>query len=250
MRCIVYFNPEIFARQRWIAQSKLDAVLCTVHRVNQQLARPGTQLQLKDAQRRVEDKLRHHDLLTAFHVERESVEIAGRSCPQLRATLDQAQWRRRRSFDGFSVLVAHPELQRSAAELCRNYRAKSAVENDFHVIKSVVKLRPVRHRTDVKVRAHVALCMLALAVQRELTVRLQKEGVSAEGALEQFEPTRLNLYGGRNARSDAYVLPHVEAGEMALLRRLGLTRLADQRELAAALTPRAHLVPTGDEETA
>ena len=148
------------------------------------------------------------------------------------------------------MLVAHPELQHTAAELSRSYRAKGAVENDFHVIKSVVKLRPVRHRTDVKVRAHVALCMLALAVQRELTVRLAKEGISAEQALEQFEPNRLSLHSGRKGGSDAYVLPHIGAGELALLRRLGLTRLVDERGLVAALTPRSEFAPTEPTETA
>jgi transposase len=80
------------------------------------------------------------------------------------AALEQ-WWRTRRSFDGFTVLVVHTKVEGSAAELCRTYRAKNA----FHVSKSVVKLRPVRHRTDLNVRAHIALCMLALHVRREMT---------------------------------------------------------------------------------
>jgi transposase len=250
VRCVLYFNPEIFARQRWIAQSKVDVVLGTAEKLNQQLAQPRTRLEPKHARRRLEDKLRYHDLLTAFQVETEWLPIEARTCPQLRVTLDQAQWRRRRSLDGFSVLVAHPELKRTAAELCRSYRAKAAVEHDFHVIKSVVKLRPVRHRTDVKVRAHVALCMLALAVERELTLRLQQEGISAERALRQLEPNRLSLYGARQAGSDAYVLPHIGAEDLALLRRLGLTRLVDERELVAVLTPRSEFGSTEPTETA
>ena len=131
--------------------------------------------------------------------------------------------------------------------------------------KSVVKLRPVRHRTDVKVRAHVTLCMLGLYVQRELTRRLKKEGVSAELCLEQFEPCRLSLYPGKGIAGDAYVLPHIGREEMALLRRLGLTRLVDPRELGpkfhrakrggqlgewAALTPRSEFVSTEPDEVA
>ena len=138
----------------------------------------------------------------------------------------------------------------SAADLTRTYRAKNAVEADFQIIKSVVKLRPVRHRTDVKVRAHVALCMLALYVQRELTAKLQKEGISAEQALEQLEPCRLSLYPAKGAGGDAYVLPQIGREEMAVLRRLGLPRLVEQRELGAALTPRSEFVPTEANETA
>ena len=124
------------------------------------------------------------------------------------------------------------------------------MEADFHIIKSVVKLRPVRHRRDEKVRAHVALCMLALTVQRELTARLQKEGVSAEQALEQLEPCRLSLYPGKGHRGDAYVLPEVGREPVGILRRLGLTRLVEERELAAALRPRSEFVSTEATEPA
>jgi hypothetical protein len=198
----------------------------------------------------LEERLRHHDLLNAFEVKTETVVTEEGSHPRLSLIRNEQQWHRRRSFDGFTVLVAHPSVKHSAAELCRTYRAKDAVEKDFQVIKSLVKLRPVRHRTDVKVRAHVALCMLALYIQREITARLHKDGISAALAFEQLEPCRLSLYGGSNTRGDAYVLPRSSAEEVAILRRLGLTRLVDPRELRAALTPRSEFVSTEAEEEA
>jgi hypothetical protein len=250
VRCAAYFNPEIFARQRWLAQNTVDELRTFVQQLNQRLAEPRNRLLPRTALRLVEDRLRHHDLLTVFEVNTQTVTSDSRDHQQLELIADEQRWRRRRSFDGFTVLVAHPDVKRSAAELCRTYRAKDAVETDFQVIKSLIKLRPVRHRTDAKVRAHVTLCMLALYVQRELTVKLKKQGISAALALEELEPCRLSLYGGRNARGDAYVLPQPSAEQTAILRRLGLTRLVDQRELAAALTPRAEFVSTEAEEVA
>jgi len=199
VRCVAYFNPEIFARQRWLAEGKLREVERCVRGLNERLADARCRLTLQGAIRVVEDKLRHHDLLSVFEVKPETVQTETGSYQQLTLTLDERQWQRRRNFDGFTVLVAHPNVPGSASELCRTYRAKNAVEADFHVIKSLVKLRPVRHRTDVKVRAHVALCMLALYVQRELTLKLEKKGISTTAALEQLEPCRLSLYGGRGA---------------------------------------------------
>jgi hypothetical protein len=148
------------------------------------------------------------------------------------------------------VLVAHTKVEGSAAELCRTYRAKNAVENDFHVIKSLVKLRPVRHRTDAKVRAHVALCMLALYVQRELTLKLAKDNISTELALEHLETCHVNLYAGRGMGGDAYVVPLPSREQTRVLKRLGLTRLVDQREVGLALRPRSEFVPTGPQEGA
>jgi hypothetical protein len=92
--------------------------------------------------------------------------------------------------------------------------------------------------------------MLALTVQRELTTKLQKDGVSAEQALEELEPCRLSLYPGKGHRGDAYVLPKVGREELGILRRLGMTRLVEERELAVALTPRSEFVSTETNETA
>jgi hypothetical protein len=250
VRVVAYFNPQIFARQRWQAQSGLLEVETVARNLNERLANARSHLKPKGALQALDDKLRRHDLLNVFDVQVQTVETESGLVPQLKVTRNAAQWARRRSFDGFSVLVAHPKIKRSAAELTRTYRAKNAVEADFHVIKSVVKLRPVRHRTDEKVRAHVALCMLALAVQRELTAKLKKEGISAEQALEQLEPCRLSLYPGKGHRGDAYVLPEVAREQLGILRRLGLTRLVEERELGAVLRPRSEFVSTQTTKTA
>ena len=92
--------------------------------------------------------------------------------------------------------------------------------------------------------------MLALAVQRELTARLKKEGISAEQALEELEPCRLSLYPAKGHRGDAYVLPEVARDQLGILRRLGLTRLVEERELGAVLRPRSEFVPTQTTKTA
>ena len=52
------------------------------------------------------------------------------------------------------------------------------LEKDFQTIKSLVKLRPIYSYTDPKVQAHVALCILALLVQRSLEQRLRAAGLS------------------------------------------------------------------------
>jgi len=248
VRCVAYFNPEVFARQRWMAETKVRELETLVLEVNQRLANPYSHLKPKGAVRLVEDLLRHHDCLNTFELKTETVPTDTGSRVALLLIRDEQRWRRRRSFDGFTVLVAHTKVEASAAELCRTYRAKNAVENDFHVIKSVVKLRPVRHRTDLKVRAHVALCMLALYVQREMTLKLAKDNISAELAFEQLETCHVDLYAGRGRGGDAYVVPLPSREQTKILRRLGLTRLVDQREVRLALRPRSEFASTSEEE--
>jgi hypothetical protein len=186
-------------------------------------------------------------LLDAFEIKTEKGELESGTGAKLALSRNEVPWQRRRSFDGFTVLVAHTKVEGSAAELCRTYRAKNAVENDFHVIKSLVKLRPVRHRTDAKVRAHVALCMLALYVQRELTLKLKKDDLSADLAFEHLETCHVDVYSRRGVQGDAYVVPLPTREQTRVLKRLGLTRLVDQREVGLALRPRSEFAPTAHE---
>ena len=59
-----------------------------------------------------------------------------------------------------------PKRQMSAADTVRNYKALSGVERAFRSLKTVdLKIRPIYHFTDKRVRAHIFLCMLAYYVE-------------------------------------------------------------------------------------
>ena len=70
-------------------------------------------------------------------------------------------------IDGFYVIrtsVPHDAL--SSQETVRMYKGLSQVERLFRSLKSVdLKVRPIRHRLEKRVRAHVFLCMLAYYVE-------------------------------------------------------------------------------------
>ena len=89
-----------------------------------------------------------------------------------------------------------------------------------------------------------------MAVRRGLTVRLQKEGISAERALKQVVPNRLSMPPRRKGANSTTALPHIGARELAPLRRRRLTRLADERELLTALTLRSECKSPEPTETA
>ena len=54
----------------------------------------------------------------------------------------------------------------SAAEAVRSYKSLSQVERAFRSIKTVdLKVRPIHHHLEPRVRAHIFLCMLAYYVE-------------------------------------------------------------------------------------
>jgi len=54
----------------------------------------------------------------------------------------------------------------SAEDTVRTYKSLGQVEQAFRCIKSIdLQVRPIRHRSEAHVRAHIFLCMLAYYVQ-------------------------------------------------------------------------------------
>jgi len=228
VRAVLYFNPQLFIDQRHRARERLEAVQTFTNDLNARLASPRSRMHRDQIAAAIDRQLRKDDLLEAFTPVITEQQIAGRPRFHVELRLDQAQWSRRRRYDGFCVVVAHPDLDRSATDLCRLYRAKDAIEKDFQIIKSLVELRPIRHHTDAKVRAHVTLCMLALLLQRTLEQQLAGS-CSAKTALELLATAHLNRYVSSTGAA-AHVVTRTDAAQNKILRKLRLQHLADYQE--------------------
>ena len=78
------------------------------------------------------------------------------------------------ALDGIYVIRTNlDKAEMTAPDTVRAYKGLSAVERAFRSLKSVdLKVRPVFHRTDERVRAHVLLCMLAYYVEWHMRRRL------------------------------------------------------------------------------
>jgi hypothetical protein len=71
------------------------------------------------------------------------------------------------ALDGLYVIRSPlAAKQMDSAELVRTYKSLTAVERAFRTIKTVdLKIRPIHHRTEDRVRAHIFLCVLAYYVE-------------------------------------------------------------------------------------
>ena len=71
------------------------------------------------------------------------------------------------ALDGLYVIRSPlPVREMDSAERVRTYKALTAVERAFRTIKTVnLKIRPIHHRTEDRVRVHIFLCVLAYYVE-------------------------------------------------------------------------------------
>jgi hypothetical protein len=74
------------------------------------------------------------------------------------------------ALDGLYIIrTSVPAAQMDAPTCVRNYKSLAHVERAFRSIKTIdLKVRPIHHRLENRVRAHIFLCMLAYYVEWHL----------------------------------------------------------------------------------
>jgi transposase len=246
VRAVAYFNPQRFVDKRLRANLKLQRVQKKVQDIVLKANHNPNRTTVASLRLQVDRILNKESLLDVYSVD---IRLNQHSNGyEVCVEPDPTKWAAKCRYDGWSILVAHPTLtDKSASELCELYRAKDAVEKDVQVIKSFTELRPVRHRTDDKVGAHVTICMLALLLERTLHKLLScnvrggqrraksTESLSAAAALELLEPCRLNCYAPTDGGQPAYLLTATKSEQWRILAGLTMTHLAQDEYLAELL---------------
>jgi transposase len=105
---------------------------------------------------------------------------------------DPVHWPREQRLEGRYV-IATSERDITALDAVAWYKQLIEVEHSFRHLKDVLALRPIYHRVEPRVKAHIFVAALALLLQRLLEKRLDQAGLDLSGphALQAVESIRL-----------------------------------------------------------
>ena len=112
------------------------------------------------------------------------------------------------ALDGLYVVRTSLAPERMTADDCvRSYKLLAQLERGFRTMKTVdLKIRPIHHRLEDRVRAHIFLCMLAYYVEwhmreawRELT--FADEDQQAKASRDPVAPAKRSATAERKART-------------------------------------------------
>lgn len=132
---------------------------------------------------------------------------------------------REQAYEGkYVIQTEEPNL--SAVEAVRLYKELSEVERAFANLKDVIDLRPIYHRTDDRVQAHIFVAALAFLLHRAIEKKLKAAGLdlSATEALTALKSVRvveIDLGDGASKRS----VTRGAQRAASVLRALGITDL-------------------------
>lgn len=239
LRRVVWFSPELLLQRRTTARAQLaslESAVAALNAAQRHQAHPRSSLMMLTDARAL---LKKRSWLRVFNVTTRTRRMNGREHHEIVLARNDEEWQRRRRLDGFGVIAASPLVRRDAASLLRLYFSKDVVEKDFRMIKSELDIRPVHHRTDLKVRAHVTVCMLALLLRRSLEHRMAESGVpmSADAAHEELATCHLNRLCAEGG-SPYYAVTSITPEQRDILTALGLEHLGDTGSVVPTLRPR------------
>jgi hypothetical protein len=119
-----------------------------------------------------------------------------------RPRIDQDKVRAEERLDG-KYLIRTSDDTISAEDVALGYKQLLEVEDAFRTLKTTLNLRPVYHRLEDRIRAHILLCWLAL-----LLVRAAERGTGQTWRVLRDRLERMHL--GEFAGDDGRVLQRTE----------------------------------------
>jgi hypothetical protein len=158
-RFVLCHNPERAERDRHQREQQLAVVAAELERITALRAKhakaAGKRHRGADDHLKAECALRDHPALGRWL----------RQTPGGRLVIDRAKVRAEARLDGkFLLSTSDPDL--SAEDVALGYKNLLEAERAFRDLKTTLELRPVFHRLERRIRAHVLLCWLALLLVR------------------------------------------------------------------------------------
>jgi transposase len=154
VRFVVCHNPSEAERDQQRREQRLTRIGAELDRLKAQRERAKTKAE-RDAHQRGECALRDHKTLSKYL----------RQTKTGRLLLDRQKIAAEERLDGKYLLsTSDPAL--SIEDVALGYKQLLEAERSFRDLKGTLALRPVYHRRDDRIRAHVLICFLALVIIR------------------------------------------------------------------------------------
>jgi transposase len=159
-RLVVCFNPQLAEERRRKRDELLAATEKELHRISREVKRRTTKpLGESEIGVKVGRVVNRFKMAKHFSLTIEDGRFEWARAEETIAT--------EAALDGIYVIrTSEPSERLSAEDTVRSYKNLSHVERAFRTLKGVdLRVRPIRHRTEDHVRAHIFLCLLAYYVE-------------------------------------------------------------------------------------
>jgi transposase len=133
--------------------------------------------------------LRPEDLVMNYGYKR-FIKVEG----ECEVKIDEKKIEEDKKWDGLHGVITNHEGMK-AEEVIAQYGGLRQVEETFRITKHDLKVRPIYHWTPRRIRAHIAICFMALCCARHLEYRLavQKKAMSVERIRQALNSVQVSI---------------------------------------------------------
>jgi hypothetical protein len=175
-RFVVCHNPAEAARDKAERDTQIARLETELARIEAARAKAKT-AKAQAAHTRAECALRDHPTLSRYL----------RQTPSGRLQIDRGKIAAAERLDG-KYLLSSSDPDLTAEEIALGYKNLREAERSFRDLKTTLELRPVFHRLEHRIRAHIIVCWLAL-----LLIRIAERASGHSWRRIQTELQRLHL---------------------------------------------------------
>jgi transposase len=210
LRFVLAFSPKIaeeIRKSRQLRLEKADAWIKT--ELNKGTSGRGRKATPQGAYNRMRDYLRDHNLLKFYHVE-----IAG---DQVTVKKNRKALNWEATIDGM-LLLETTDMLLPAQDIVTHYKELAEIERAWRSMKSSLRLRPVYHWNEARIRAHIFICVMALQLERWMRKKLHP--ISVPKAVQILQQIKIGKF--RYGDNLTLLLSQLTPEQKEIMEKLGV----------------------------
>jgi transposase len=175
-RYILCHNPEVAEKTKKKREQYYTRIRVEAQKLEKQFQRG--RLKSVDLHHRITETIEHYHMSKYLDPRIEDGKLLLYIHPEV--------WEQETFLDGkFFLKTNIDQRELPASEVVRSYKQLQQVERAFRELKDFLKIRPIFHYTDSRVKAHVFICILAYLVEQLIGLQLKRASktISARRAL-------------------------------------------------------------------
>jgi transposase len=155
----IYYNPKKATQDAKDRKKRIEKAKKEVEKIQERINK-GTLKKELIIEKKVIKALKFHKVNLYYQTK---VEMKGKPSPRIILEPKDPVFKEKERLDG-RFLLQTTHLDKSPKEVLELYRSKDGVEKAFNIIKNLIKVRPIRHWNEERVRGHIFLCILAYLI--------------------------------------------------------------------------------------
>ena len=132
-------------------------------------------------------------------------------------------------WDGIHGIVTNAQKEVDTLELLQRYRRLWVIEESFRINKHTLKMRPIYHFKESRIKAHIAICYMAFSLMRHLEYRIKitQKKLSPQEILNALNSVQASILIHKKT-GDRYRLPSpLKSDARIIYQAFGIKRSQD-----------------------